>query len=862
MMPTVIEASAPEQFGARFAKHAQLLNRMNALHLKLKWTSDFDIQTLNRCCDRMEAHYCGLSISSNTLQKELIQNSAFADYLWELQQHFPVPLHEKDGTNFRLEPSSHSMYHYPPAASDQQPNAVPLSQLQHLIKACWEHERDITQFQVGDVMTVLQDGLLPEDRMLPYLLNFAPMHLEAEQQSVVLENLKFLHDCPLLLDEAQRAFLQNPMISTRNLFYTEAFAEVWTLLDTCPTLVQIMELFHHYDINERLDLQAYHTIASNAQEYHRLLRRLLERIGGEDMEELVEYWFRDRCPLQELKTMERALVQTHELDVAAIVESYASYINFLYKNQFRTLSLVGMSDCQENLVVYAILHQKKHFIRLLDDHADLFHLLPSNSLLFESSIYEVHLNLNELTAKNLKALRWMTLNRHHKIQLTEGRRYTFQELTALYHAPEHYAMLYNRLSLERQDDRLLILKQLTRRNALPDKITAEELSELARLLDCKPPSIWREKDFGHIRDLKVPDVIQLLLCLPKILHLLPTMENRTDAMLALRLAASAESYTSMTALKENLLHSDSAWQELAQRMQLSQNFITENQQHIFQFLIRNGAAIALEYRQCLDDKRSDAFLRVVKAELMGKLREVKYFPGDLQKELSIPITEKMESLWKENSSFVDGHVEIRECDDFFSTMLLGIQPQRTCLSYIDGQYRHCLFAGFDSNKKVLYAERDGRIVGRAYLRLTKGRMTQSNLNEKMQQFTFVDLENIEASRPQAPTNRELVTVFLECPYFSGVAPDMKCQIQKQMIKLAEQKARAMGALLVLSGGYENVPAENFVWTKFDLYISRTKAGEQYLDSLNGAATVSSEGKFCSGSFRVSQDYFQDAARSA
>ena len=44
--------------------------------------------------------------------------------------------------------------------------------------------------------------------------------------------------------------------------------------------------------------------------------------------------------------------------------------------------------------------------------------------------------------------------------------------------------------------------------------------------------------------------------------------------------------------------------------------------------------------------------------------------------------------------------------------LLGVQPQRMCMSYIDGAYRECLLSAFDSNKKILYAVLNGRIVGR------------------------------------------------------------------------------------------------------------------------------------------------------
>lgn len=41
------------------------------------------------------------------------------------------------------------------------------------------------------------------------------------------------------------------------------------------------------------------------------------------------------------------------------------------------------------------------------------------------------------------------------------------------------------------------------------------------------------------------------------------------------------------------------------------------------------------------------------------------------------------------------------------------------MNYIDGMYRECLLAYFDGNKKIVYAKKNGSIVGRAVIRLTK-----------------------------------------------------------------------------------------------------------------------------------------------
>mgnify|MGYP006876764963 CR=1 FL=1 len=92
----------------------------------------------------------------------------------------------------------------------------------------------------------------------------------------------------------------------------------------------------------------------------------------------------------------------------------------------------------------------------------------------------------------------------------------------------------------------------------------------------------------------------------------------------------------------------------------------------------------------------------------------------------------------------------------------------TCLSYRDGAYCGCLLACFDSNKKVLYAEQNGEIVGRACIRLTKCCLTGAPKNRKEPAggFTFVDLEVLNGS-PEERHLGESLALFLERPYLAA-----------------------------------------------------------------------------------------------
>lgn len=375
----------------------------------------------------------------------------------------------------------------------------------------------------------------------------------------------------------------------------------------------------------------------------------------------------------------------------------------------------------------------------------------------------------------------------------------------------------------------------------------ESLPVLAAMLDKKPLYNWRESDFGHITGLRADDVVQLLLHLDKLQRLVPAMRSQEDVSIALRSLDVADQFDSIGTLKESLLQTDEKWLMLAQKLELTPEFLTQYKESILSFLCRNGAAIAAAYMTNLGSTQREGFLRVVKAELMGKFHELKYHADDLQKELAAPLPNQVLDGWKQNLFMVKNHIAVEECDDFFSTMLAGVQPQRTCLSFKNGAYKECLLAGFDSNKKLLYAKSGDRVAGRAFLRLTKASLTRSG--EASSSLTFIDVEHPDTVETQPSEN---IVLFLERPYVSGVDMETRKAMESMLVKAAIKKAEELGVMLVLSRDYWHVAADGFTQTRLYLYISRSKAGKQYLDSLNGEAGVSSEGSYRDNSFLVRQ----------
>ena len=239
---------------------------------------------------------------------------------------------------------------------------------------------------------------------------------------------------------------------------------------------------------------------------------------------------------------------------------------------------------------------------------------------------------------------------------------------------------------------------------------------------------------------------------------------------------------------------------------------------------------------------------------MGQFYKLKYFAGDLQREIRYPVSEMQESLWKKNLSLARGAFWAEEVDDFYHTLRLGELPHSTCLSYRTGSQRECLLAAFDSNKKIILVKKDEAVVARACLRLTKGAFQKPPAVD----FSFADLsqENTETGKSAAG---EKAVLFLESIYTFGLNDVEKEEVMKLAVSLTTQKAAELGVVAVLArrylGCYER---DEYVLAPFYVYISKSKNGWQYLDSLGGAAYTSAKEEYVEHPFLVMQTAMHQA----
>lgn len=162
-------------------------------------------------------------------------------------------------------------------------------------------------------------------------------------------------------------------------------------------------------------------------------------------------------------------------------------------------------------------------------------------------------------------------------------------------------------------------------------------------------------------------------------------------------------------------------------------------------------------------------------------------------------------------------------------------------------------------KKVLYLSLNNQFVFRAFIRLTKGTLTKNKDVNRRLQFVDITKEKPVESPDQrnSKDQKEVLTLFLERPYFKGISDEKQKEVIQMVLRLLRRKAKKLSAQLVLSNDYEGLVQKEsgFIRTQYYMYISASKNGKQYLDSLGGMATVNNEGSYRRGTFLLPIEFF-------
>lgn len=316
-------------------------------------------------------------------------------------------------------------------------------------------------------------------------------------------------------------------------------------------------------------------------------------------------------------------------------------------------------------------------------------------------------------------------------------------------------------------------------------------------------------------------------------------------------------FTDVTEIQKDICLKDPEIQKVIELLGVNNDFITKNFENIMSFYTNGLSTVVSTLSKKLTGNGSTNLPLIVKAELAGALKSIKYVQEDYQKEIQLDVSDKQRMLWEKN--FEKGNT--CEADDFETIIRIGENPVTTCQHWnSSGSYVQSILSNFDTNKKIIvHKDSSGKIDTRAILRLTKmtlDRSTALAINKESRKskysnetFGFKDITNngstTESINPIE--QKEELVLFLEVSY-SYLNSNQAKIANEEIIQLAQQKAKEMGIKLVISKRYGDILAgsdylKNFTEEFCYIYISKSKNGLQYLDSLSGQNTSSNSERY-------------------
>lgn len=693
----------------------------------------------------------------------------------------------------------------------------------------------VSDFSYEQVKAVYFDPLVTDGTAYSYMKYYGEQNVSKEEKEQLVKSIAMCMD---VLDfekagEKDRMLLVNPVFSSELLLdLLENVNNLKILQD--QDLMELVNTLAGYEAEIRsLNQNQFDQMKERPVEILEKLRIVTRYIEKENLTDGLNLWLWNEALYEDLCKLERAF--TDGADPAEVFSSKVSYVNTLYQNPVSKISLSSLSEEKSEILLYAITQKKKAFLNLINEEAELFYDLPNASMLLKKEVYQEYINLNTLNRKNLKDSADLILSRD-RFELLAKREHTFEELKLLCTAKEAVIELYEQLTCK-SDERLLVLRELIKRECVPHSFWEGQIEPLAAALSKKPLSRWIREDFLNIPDLSYGTALWLLVYREQLKGMEKEIIMEQQALFLLKDLALVKKCNSLSELKEQLILGDISWRLLKEKLAFSEEFIQENAARIGNFLFVGGAEIMETFLERQPSKIEE-IRRLVTAELLGKFDELKYPSGDLMREIDFEVFEEAEKEWKIDRTFTSKNLVLKEETSLLPVMQIGEVPSYSCLSYRSGLNSDCLLSCFDSNKKFFFIRKNGQIVFRAMIRLTKGSYVGDRNRKKIQ---FADLSgHVEQNEEEG----EELVLFLERYYEKNLTAEEVNQAVNLAIVAAKEKARKLGARFVLSLYYQDdVKVKEYIKSNYYLYISKSKNGSQYLDSLHGEASVSDSGDY-------------------
>lgn len=572
-----------------------------------------------------------------------------------------------------------------------------------------------------------------------------------------------------------------------------------------------------------------------------ILDKLKEIFDPTDFEENIKYVFFRR--LYQVDYQEKTLsgykryIMKHP-DKTSVEDSLYGINSFLSActgNRYENLMKEIDSGSYSHIEAFArkcLSNNKTACLRLMQDNLKEFAKLPRNSVLLADEFWQL-CNMNTLTIKDLQKLqkydedkeKYLYTTNNIDLSLFYNHTYTFPEFLSISLKNRKLIEIYNSLDPSmRVDEKLRRIRQLFHESIRMDNFPEDLISAAAKTLSKEPLSDYINRhsylketasisDFLYLESIESynPGLKEVINEITGRIDILAVVNNYNNPKLKeLGLKDFKNAYVS--------LDEDSAW--LKEELPIPE----EHQKSFLEFCLQGNASVTKSYYDDQYEKGQKNVLLLAKAAVYGKLDEVKY--ENFNAEIGFTLTGDQKEAWKENSEKQQYGLKATENTDFESCMKIGAVPTWTCMNYKNGQYNECLLSVFDANKKVLYVDKGSKCVARAIMRLTK--MSDTAVNKTL---SFRDVA--EDAAMESGSDEKLV-IFLERMYFSHLTNAEIIQVRKLLYDLAEAKATALGAKILVAQDYEDIAEEKLLKkTSTNVYISKSKNGDQYLDSLGG-----------------------------
>ena len=590
------------------------------------------------------------------------------------------------------------------------------------------------------------------------------------------------------------------------------------------------------------------------------LSEVLKRIPPETIRSFLKQWLNNEALIYDLNRLKHLLLEVPPDEKLTFMKNRVSYLSFLYGDILEGVNVEHLSKEQNNLLVYAITHKKKHFLSVVKENFHDFTYFDWKNLLLDRDTYERFVNINTLNSRNLKECARLYALSDEKKQALTWEQYTFDEIRLFATENISYIKLYHCLTGLKIDDRLRVIRELTGRNCLSKELPEEQMEKLGMMLKQKPISRWIEKEMGHVEYLSYQQAVYLLAVWDEVKRFIPEIQTGHHADFLLYNLKEIHSLPDFQTATEQMPEIDKRWKWLNEILEIEEGFLHKNREGLMRFLCDGGAEIFQAFLSGASKDEKEKVRRLCVAEIAGRFREVKYHKNDLEREIALQLPEDVQQFWMKNTEMKKKRMRLWEEDRLLPVMQIGEILGYTCLSFRDGQYKSCLLSCFDANKKVLYLSLDGTLVFRAIVRLTKGAFCR--IQGQNRGLQFADLTRDATTEANAENSRkEQLTLFLERPYFRGISGDKEKEAVGLVLEMLKTKAKQLQARLVLSDTYKKYVLEEkqFVRAKYYMYISASKNGAQYLDSLGGMAGARKEGSYEEGYFLLPEFFINPKA---